>query len=99
MINDEIGIRVRFSEIYRHNNLEREYFAVCYGGKERSYSMEKTLVLYYGDYQIVSKDGKVSVKKDGEVLLTRYPDGKVETYSFLCFESRSGYYPALQALS
>ena len=50
-------------------------------------------------YQIVSKDGKVSVKKDGEVLLTRYPDRKVETSSFLCFESRSGYYPALQALN
>ena len=99
VINDEIGIRVRFSEIYRHNNLEREYFAVCYGGKERSYSMEKLWFSIMGDYQIVSKDGKVSVKKDGEVLLTRYPDGKVETSSFLCFESRSGYYPALQALN
>ena len=100
---DELGLHLVFSKEFLHSKPVREYFSVSYKDEGRyrgnSYSLEDTVVLYYGDYRIISRDGKLSVLKDGEELLTRYPDGTVKSSSFLSFESRSGYYPALQALN
>ena len=92
-------ISICFSEIYKQNNLERECFAVYYEGKGHSYSVDDEKMLCYGEYSILSADGKVSIRKNGEELLVRYPDGTVKSSSFIGVTSKSGYYPMLQELN